>query len=311
MSRPAAGSARRDPFRPFGASVRVAVLGEPVWLDACAPPAAAHGLAVQCFPVAGAGDPGPALEGIARLRPHLTVVFDPASMPAAPLGEVGGITLGILVGGAPGDEDVEPLEKFDRLVSFDPALTGSAVGGAEVWRAIPPPISDDLFRAVESPRYPPRAISIGRSTPHREEMLMPAKHHHDLLQVIHGVSGEPLQELLAECDVGVFAAREPGAGFGVQVGMHLAAGQLLLAGELAPAHGLERGLDYLQVDSPDGLVWVLERLARFPTMHQRIRFRGRLKAEQYRASRLLARLAHDVGRDVAAFGRGARAPEPA
>jgi hypothetical protein len=65
---------------------------------------------------------------------------------------------------------------------------------------------------------------------------------------------------------------------------------------------LERDIDYLHVDSPEGLAWTLDRLGRFPEMYQRIRVRGRLKAEQYRASRLFRRIAHDLLADVNAFG---------
>jgi hypothetical protein len=39
-------------------------------------------------------------------------------------------------------------------------------------------------------------------------------------------------------------------------------------------------------------------------MHQRVRVRGRLKAEQYRSSRVFARLVHDLVADVATFGGG-------
>ena len=84
--------------------------------------------------------------------------------------------------------------------------------------------------------------------------------------------------------------------------MHLAAGQLLLAETLDPAHGLERNIDYLHIDSPEGLARPLDRLGRFPEMHHRIRVRGRLKAEQYRASRLFGRVLTDLLADVAAFG---------
>ena len=209
----------------------------------------------------------------------------------------------MLVGGLPAEGSARALEGLDRLISFRPALTGATLGAAELWRAIPPPVSDALFAPVRPLHGVPLVISIGAASAHREEMLMSAKHHHDLLQVIHGVSGEPLAELMGECDVGVYVAPESGGGFGLQVGMHLAAGQLLLAEELIPAHGLERNIDYLHFDSPDGLAWMLERLGRFPEMHQRIRVRGRLKAEQYRASRLFARLTHDLLADVAAFGR--------
>jgi len=310
MSSPVAGSALSNPLRRFGEMTRAAFVGAPVWLDGCAPTQTVHGVMPERFAIFGESGAEPALTAIARFRPHVTVVFDPVSLPAEALSAIGGVTLGVLMDGLPDGGDSRRLQGIDRLVSFDPALTGASIGDSELWRAIPPPVSDLLFDEVRPLRRAPRAMSIGSSSAHRERMLLPAKHHHDLLQVIHGVSGEPLHELLAESDVGVFVAREPGGGFGLQVGMHLAAGHLLLAEALTPAHGLERNLDYLQFDSPEGLVSVLDRLARFPRMHERIRFRGRLKAEQYRASRMFGRLAHDLLSDVAAFGshRSARLP---
>jgi hypothetical protein len=124
-----------------------------------------------------------------------------------------------------------------------------------------------------------------------------------VLQVIHGVSGVAMAQLLQECGVGIYVAPEPGGGFGHQVPLHLAAGHLLLCEQLRPAHGLERNIDYLQIDSAEGLVWVLDRLGRFPEMYRRICVRGRLKAEQYRASRIFARLVGDMLLDISAFGR--------
>ena len=135
-------------------------------------------------------------------------------------------------------------------------------------------------------------------------MLAPVKHHHDLLHAIHGVSGDLLAEFLREYDVGVYVAPEPGGGFGWQVGVHLAAGHLLLAEALTPSHGLERGIDYLEADSAGGLAFMLERMARFPEMYHSVRVRGHLKAEQFRASRVFARLIHDLLADVTSFGTG-------
>jgi len=292
--------------RHYGEALRIAFAGPPVWLDGCAPRDATYGMRPGRFTVANPEDLEPSLAAIAAFRPHVTVVLDPPAHPVDALRGLPGATLGVLVGALP--DDPTSLEALDRVVCFDPSLTGAPVGAEELWRAIPPPVSDALFDEVRPLRHAPRAISIGSSSPHRETMLASAKHHHDLLQVIHGVHGEALQELLRECDVGVYVAPGPGGGFGLQVGVHLAAGQLLLAGDLNPSHGLERNIDYLHVDSPDGLAHVLQRLGRFPGMYQRIRVRGRLKAEQYRASRLFARLAGDLLADVAAFGSPRASP---
>lgn len=303
MSSPAARSVASVPLRRLGAPLRVAFLGPQVWLDACAPAEATRSMRVARFAFCGSVDAERVLGAATGFDPHVTVIFDPASVPASALPLVPGVSLGVLMGAAP-EEGMLDLDALDRVVSFVPALTGTQLGGTEVWRAICRPVSDALFADVRPLHHAPRVISIGRSSMHREQMLMPAKHHHDLLQVIHGVSGEPLRELLEECDVGVFVAGEPGGGFGQQVGTHLAAGHLLLAEHLTPAHGLERDIDYLHFDSPDGLVWVLDRLRRFPEMYQRVRHRGRLKAEQYRASRVFDRVVHDLLADVAAFGSG-------
>jgi hypothetical protein len=190
------------------------------------------------------------------------------------------------------------------VASFQPALTGERTGKRVLWRAIPPPINDSFFDDVRPLHGSPRVMSVGRSTPHREDMLLPAKHHYDLLQLLHGVSGDALREWLGEYDIGVYVPPTEHGGFGQQVGMHLAAGQLLLSERLAPAHGLELNIDYLAIRAPGDVVTALERVARFPEMHQRIRVRGRLKAEQYRSSRLFARVVHDLLADVSAFGPG-------
>lgn len=281
----------------------MAFVGEPVWLDGCAPPLAANGIAPCRVELrVGGMDWACVTAEVRSTRADATVVFDPARVPADVLRELHGRTLGLHVGATLGPELESVAAALDRVACFDPALTGERIGDATVWRAIPRPVSDSIFADVRRSRTAMHAMTIGRSTEHRERLLLPAKHHHDLLQVVHGLSGEPLIELLREYDVGVYVAAEPGGGFGQQIGLHLAAGQLLLAEAPHPAHGLERNIDYLHFDSPNALVWILDRLQRFPEMHHRIRVRGRLKAEQYRASRLFARIAHDLLADVRAFG---------
>jgi hypothetical protein len=307
MSTTVASSVAPAAARPGSRQLRVAFVGEAVWLDGCAPSFAANGIAPCRIELEMGMDWARLPVGVRSARAEVTVVFDPTRVPAEVLRQLPGHTLGLHVGATPSPELAGVAGSLDRVATFHPSLTGERVGETTFWRAMAPSVSDDVFAEVRRPRTGMRAMTIGRSTEHRERLLLPAKHHHDLLQVVHGLSGAPLIELLHEYDVGVYVAAEPGGRFGAQIGMHLAAGQLLLAEAPTPAHGLERNIDYLHFDSPSGLVWVLERLQRFPEMHHRIRVRGRLKAEQYRASRLFARIAHDLIADVRAFGspRGA------
>ncbi len=306
MPNPDAVSAARRTSSSANDRVRVAFLGSEQWLDLCAPSVGPHGMHFERFAAGPDPDAQPLLAALKRFRPHVTVMFDPASVSPRAESAVTGATLGVLVDGGR-----DPLElaigDLDRLVSFDPSLTGEEIGGHVVWRAMPPPVSDVYFADVRALHDTPRAMTLGASSDHREAMLMPAKHHHDVLQLIHGVWGDPLLEYLREYDVGIYVSARAGGGFGHEAAMHLAAGQLLLAAAGRPAFGLERNIDYLPIGSAEELVLVLERLGRFPEMHHRLRVRGRLKAEQFRASRIFGRVVDDLLRDLAVFGsaRGA------
>ena len=282
--------------RPADAPLHVEFVGSEALLGSLAPSADAPGVVFTRLARDG--------RGRSALSPpvDVTVILDPPRHSAAELASLAGLRLGVLTEREPEPGWEELGACLDRLVSFCPALSGERVGGVEVWRAIAPPVSDSLFGDVRELHNPPRVMSIGRSTEHREHVLMPVKHHHDLLQVVHGVVGEELTELVGEFDVGIYVPRAGAAGFAQQVALHLAAGHLLLATTLDPNHGLERDIDYLHFSSSEGISWTLDRLARFPEMYQRIRIRGRLKAEQFRASRVFARLAQDLLADVRAFG---------
>lgn len=287
-----------------GGPLRAAFLGPRTWLRNGVPQAPVHGFQARCFFTARADTAGAqTLRELRSFAPHVVVVFDPPALPGALLEEIPGLGLGVMV--KEEAEDREPVAlppSIVRRVAFWPCLPGEQRPGGEIWRSIPPPVGDRFFKAVRPLHEAPRPCSIGRSTEHREWMLLPAKHEKDLLQAVHGVEGADLEAVLDSHDVGVHVAARAGGRFGPQVGLHLAAGQLLLSEALEPAHGLEHDIDYLQFDSPDALVWVLDRLSRFPEMHRRIRVRGRMKAEQYRASTLFARLGRDLLADVSAFG---------
>lgn len=300
----AVSSGAPAPAQAGSRQLRVAFVGTRPWIDNCAPTLAANGIAPSRFEL-GMGE---SLERfVASLRSEhvdVTVVFDPSGLSPELLRELPGNTLGLHPRPNVDSKLAAVAGSLDRVASFFPSMTGVPAGETTLWRAIPPPVSDAVYGDVRRPRTGMKAMTVGRASDHRERMLLKAKHHHDLLQVVHGLSGDALIELLREYDIGVFVSPWPGGAYGAQIGMHLAAGQLLLAEAPTPAHGLERNIDYLHFDSADGLTWILDRLRRFPEMYHRIRVRGRLKAEQYRASRVFARIAHDLLADVHAFGSG-------
>jgi hypothetical protein len=148
----------------------------------------------------------------------------------------------------------------------------------------------------------PRVCFVGRSTKHREAFLVPAKHELDILHLAFGVDAERLATVLDEHDVTINLHNEDYESFENRVCIHMAAGHLVISEPLNPRHGLEPGIDFIEIHSPDDLMEVLLPLQRWPGTHDRVRVRGRMKAEQYRASAVYPRLVHDLLLDLEAFG---------
>jgi hypothetical protein len=71
---------------------------------------------------------------------------------------------------------------------------------------------------------------------------------------------------------------------------------------LSPTHGLEPGIDYVEVRHPQDLLRAIERIRHYPDLYRRVRIRGRRKAEAFRASRVYPRLLHDLFLDLEVFG---------
>jgi hypothetical protein len=220
------------------------------------------------------------------LAPDVVIALAPEAPPPT-----GAATLALL-----GPHDPAP-EGFDRI------LRTPGPDPLDAWRSRPLPIDDRLYRDVGASRRPPRALCVARSTDHREWVLTPAKHSFDVVHYTHGLAGDALAGILAATDIGIALTADQGHGFPSQALMHLAAGQLLLSERLHPHCGLEPGIDLLEIDSRDGLVTLLMQLQLRPDAYERVRIRGRLKAEQHRASRVWPRIARDLIEDLRVFGR--------
>lgn len=74
----------------------------------------------------------------------------------------------------------------------------------------------------------------------------------------------------------------------------LAQGKLLVSEPLLPSRGLEPGIDYVEVRTPEEVWAAVENAARAPEAFMRMRLRGRRKAELFRSSRVVARLVGDL-----------------
>lgn len=251
--------------------------------------------------------------------PDLVIVFKPEIIPPGLFADLDAVTVGYLTEPLPASNngDCEPhsdlarrlqnlksidSSNFDRIVTYNPNGHIPEDLGFAPWRAMPLPVADQYFRPVGVASHSRSPLFIGRSTPHREEILSPAKHAFDILHIAHGVGSDTLPDVLAATDVGINVHNEDYPNFEHRATLHLASAHLLISEELEPTYGLDRGLDYLEIDSAADLVRLLRELRRAPDIFRRVRIRGRAKAEMFRASKVYDDLLVDLRRDLAVFG---------
>lgn len=312
------------PAPPAGGRLRLAFVGQGTFFEQCALGDARPDIATRFVDFRRGGDPGPMRAELHAFRPHVVVVFRPETIPAGALDDVEAAILGFLTEPIPrarggGHPDLErrlwelrqvDAGAFDRVVSFDPLIAETAGDVLPVWRAVPLPVHDRYFKPITQRHGRPRALVVGRSTEHRERMLTDVKASRDVLHLAFGVDADELERVFDEHEVGVNIHNDTYLSFENRVTLHLAAGHLVLSEPLMPSHGLEVGIDYLDVSTPAHIWWAIESMTRYPGIYDRIRVRGRLKAEQFRASRVWPRLVGDLLADLAAFGTERRRPLP-
>jgi hypothetical protein len=299
---------------PVGAPVRVAFVGPRAAFDAHVLHHSAGGVAPAFVDFRAGGAAGELRAALRAAAPHVVVVLGADIAPGGVLAEVPAATLGVVTqtvprpaGGTNGDLEAAPapalgpIADYDRVLACDPAVV-RLERGAAVWRSAPLPVDDRIYSSVRPMRQPARALFLGESTDYRERFLIQAKHEYDVLHYAHGLWGDALREVFGKVDVGLNVHRDRRPRFEPRVLLHLAAGHLLLSEPLSPLHGLEPEIDFIPVDRADELRAVLGQLARRRDQHDRMRLRGRAKAEDYRASRVWPRLIGDLLDDLAAFG---------
>jgi hypothetical protein len=145
-------------------------------------------------------------------------------------------------------------------------------------------------------------LFVGRSTVHREHFLIDVKHRYDCLHVAFGLQADELERLIDRYEITFNIHNEPYPSFENRVLLHLAAGHLVISEPLSPQHGLEPGMDYLEVDTPEALLEAASRARADLDAFHRVRVRGRQKAEMVRASRVWPALVRDLLWDIAAAG---------
>lgn len=298
----------------------MAFVGQSTFFEACAlRDGVAPGVATRFVEFRKGGDARAMRSRLDVFAPDVVVVFRPEVLPPAVLSGLDAVVLGFLTEPIPREVGTgvvrhEDLERrlwelrhvdpanVDRVVTFDPYIARTADALLPVWRSLPLPVCDRYFGDVAPISGAPKVVFVGRSTRHRERVLAPAKHQHDVLHLAFGVDAAELERVLRDHQVAINVHNEPYPSFENRVCLHLAAGHLVLSESLSPEHGLEPGIDYVTFQRPWQLGDMLTALRRGPRLWHAVRVRGRRKAETYRASCVYPRLAHDLLADLRAHG---------
>jgi len=300
-----------------GTPLRLAFVGQSTFFATCALDEQSARLRTRFVEFRAGADAAAMLAELEAFAPHVVVVFRPEVLPPGVFADLPAAVLGFLTEPLPRGttrrahadlrrrrQDLAAMDpgNVDRLVAFDPHIVPTAEEVMPVWRSLPLPVTDRLYRPVRAPRGRPSILFVGRSTDHRERFLDRPKAELDLVHAAFGIGLADLDALMGAHDIGVNLHNEPYPSFENRVCLHLAAGQLVVSETLSPTHGLEPDIDYLEIAEPYQLLGALRTAVRFPRAYDRVRIRGRRKAEAYRASHVYPRLVADLLHDLRVFG---------
>jgi hypothetical protein len=240
-------------------------------------------------------------ERVERFAPHVVVAFRPEALSPGAFGDLRAPVIGFVA--HPPEQAAGAVDpaNVDRLVAADPSHLADARVARLAWRSLPAPVADRLYQPVAPIRSIPRLLFVGRSSAHRERWLLDIKHRFDCLHIAHDLEIDELSTVLRRRQITVYL-RGAGDAFDPGVLAHFAAGHLVIADSLSPCHGLETGLDYVEVAYPEELTHAASVARAFPNAFHRIRYRGRQKVERHRASRVWPALVRELFRDLAARG---------
>jgi hypothetical protein len=306
-----------------GAPTRVAFVGHPSYFAPHVLSTPGGGIVPALIPFRGRDDDAAALRAaLGAADPHAVVVFRPEALPAGAMDGVDAPVLGVITEPLPRadrrphpnyDYNLAELARIDRgnvdrVITADANSWDAAAPLVPLWRAMPLPVDDRLYRAPRPTGRPPRTIFVGHSTTHREESLIGLKHDFDLPHYAHALIGPELEEVLESADAALNIHGERWVrAFESFVLVHLAAGHLVITEVLEPLYGLEPGLDVVQVGDRYELDLRVHQLHQTPDMYDRVRIRGHHKSRQFAASKVWSRVIGDLFADLAVFGTERRA----
>ena len=169
---------------------------------------------------------------------------------------------------------------------------------------MPLPVDDRLYRPVRPARRKPRVIFIGYSTMHREQHLLRAKHEFDIGHYAHGLMGDDAARGARRRRRRHQPPRRPASRCRSRTACCCTSppGTSSSPSRSSRPSAWSRASTSSSSSGRDELSLRLHQIHYQPDAYERVRIRGRDKAEQFRASRVWPRGHRDLFADLAAFG---------
>ena len=149
-------------------------------------------------------------------------------------------------------------------------------------------VSGEFYFPVALGTYKPQDVEkkwdiffIGRSTPHRENFMLPLKHHYHFLHIAHGVWGKDLVEYINRSKICLNLHAEPEVSWEPRMQMLLACGALVLSEPITPNPFLRPGIDYLEISKPPELYQLVTDLLSNEQKRQRVIQNAKERVPQY------------------------------
>ena len=174
--------------------------------------------------------------------------------------------------------------------------TRAAATGRPLWRLIAPPVDDALFGPPREPAHRSKIAVTAPSTPYRERLLLGAKHAHDLR------ARRPRLTPGSTSDVDVAVVLRPHATRRLPARRRRAMPPPgTSSSPTTPPTASSPASTSSLADDAAALTAAVGAVRAAPAVHHRVRVRGRLKAERFRASTVWPQLVADLQADLAAF----------
>lgn len=172
-------------------------------------------------------------------------------------------------------------KNFDYIFHYDQASESFLRGqGIELSGYFPLPIADQTYKPFQTEEKKWDICFIGRSTPHREELLRPIKHTFKVLHITHGLCGRELLDYINLSKINLNLHAEAEISWEPRLQLLLACETVAISEVISPNDYLIAGKHYLEIQRKEELLPLCETILKNYEKFDNIKKMGRLQVSK-------------------------------